>query len=122
VHLVGSTYRAAFRTLIVKSPDWPETDVTSDSVWMSMAALASGDRHAVRRMLQFLGDHQDLDGKILHELTTSGHCHYDAADSTLAIIGGTGAYKRAQGQMKLHCYVGADDVGRCDFAFKVILP
>lgn len=47
---------------------------------------------------------------------------YDAADSTLAITGGTGAYKRAEGQMRLHCYVGDDAVGRCDFAFKVILP
>jgi hypothetical protein len=47
---------------------------------------------------------------------------YDAADSKVAITGGTGAYKAAQGQMLLHCYVGADDVGRCDFVFKLILP
>src|SRR5512134_3633315 len=36
VHFDGSTYRAAFFTFTVKSPAWPETDVTSDSVWMSM--------------------------------------------------------------------------------------
>jgi hypothetical protein len=47
---------------------------------------------------------------------------YDAADSVVAITGGTGAYKAAQGQMKLHCYVGTDDVPRCDFVFKLILP
>jgi hypothetical protein len=47
---------------------------------------------------------------------------YDAADSVVAITGGTGAYRAAQGQMKLHCYVGSDDVGRCDFVFKLILP
>jgi allene oxide cyclase len=47
---------------------------------------------------------------------------YDAADSVVAITGGTGAYKAAQGQMKLHCYTGADEVGRCDFVFKLILP
>lgn len=47
---------------------------------------------------------------------------YDAADSVVAITGGTGAFRRAQGQMQLHCYVGADDVGRCNFVFRVILP
>ena len=47
---------------------------------------------------------------------------YDAADSTLAITGGTGAFKRAEGQMRLHCYIGDDAVGRCEFAFKIILP
>src|SRR5512137_331493 len=36
VHFVGSTYRAAFLTLTVKSPDSPETEVTSASVWISM--------------------------------------------------------------------------------------
>lgn len=47
---------------------------------------------------------------------------YDTADSVVAITGGTGAYKRAEGAMKLHCYVGDDQVGRCDFVFKLILP
>jgi hypothetical protein len=28
--------------------------------------------------------------------------YYDAGDSMLAITGGTGAYRSAQGQMKLH--------------------
>jgi len=68
-----------------------------DSVWMSMATLASGDRHSVRGMLEFLGDHQGLDGKILHEITTSGHCHYDAADSTPLYIILLGRYLRATG-------------------------
>jgi len=47
---------------------------------------------------------------------------YDAADSVLAITGGTGAYRAAQGVMKLHGYVGDDDVQRYDFVFKLILP
>jgi allene oxide cyclase len=47
---------------------------------------------------------------------------YDAADSVLAITGGTGIFRRAQGQMRLHCYTGSDTVGRCDFVFRVILP
>ena len=36
VHFVGSTYRGAILTLTVKSPAWPETDVTSASVWILM--------------------------------------------------------------------------------------
>lgn len=47
---------------------------------------------------------------------------YDGADSVLAITGGTDAYRQARGQMKLHCYTGTDDVGRCEFVFKLILP
>ncbi len=47
---------------------------------------------------------------------------YDAANSVLAITGGTGSYKRAEGSMKLHCYVGDDQVGRCNFVFNLILP
>jgi hypothetical protein len=47
---------------------------------------------------------------------------YDAADSVLAITGGTGAFRRAEGQMRLHCYVGGDEVARCRFTFKVALP
>lgn len=45
---------------------------------------------------------------------------YDTADSVLAITGGTGAFRRVQGQMRLHCY---DDMGpRCRFTFRLVLP
>ncbi|HEU4355079.1 MAG TPA: allene oxide cyclase family protein [Actinomycetota bacterium] len=47
---------------------------------------------------------------------------YDASDSVLAITGGTGVFRRAQGQMRLHCYVGDDQIGRCRFTFKIALP
>jgi len=53
-----------------------------DAVWTALASLASGDFDAARDVLAFLGRHQDLSGKILHECTTSGVVHYDAADST----------------------------------------
>ncbi|MGD8278672.1 MAG: hypothetical protein PVH00_11625, partial [Gemmatimonadota bacterium] len=53
-----------------------------DAVWTALASLACGDFDAARDTVAFLGRHQDLNGKILHECTTSGVVHYDAADST----------------------------------------
>jgi glycogen debranching enzyme len=53
-----------------------------DAVWTAFALLALGDFEAVRDVLAFLGDKQDPRGKVLHECTTSGSVHYDAADST----------------------------------------
>jgi glycogen debranching enzyme len=53
-----------------------------DAVWTAFASLAVGDFDAVRDTIAFLGAHQDLSGKILHECTTSGSVHYDSADST----------------------------------------
>ncbi len=51
-------------------------------VWTALACLAIGQFDAAREVLEFLGRHQDITGKILHECTTSGVVHYDAADST----------------------------------------
>jgi glycogen debranching enzyme len=53
-----------------------------DAVWTALASLACGDFDAARDVIAFLGRHQDLTGRILHECTTSGVVHYDAADST----------------------------------------
>lgn len=53
-----------------------------DAAWTALASLACGDFDAARDVITFLGAHQDLTGKILHECTTSGVVHYDAADST----------------------------------------
>jgi len=53
-----------------------------DACWTALACLAIGQWEAARETLQFLGRHQDITGKILHECTTSGVVHYDAADST----------------------------------------
>lgn len=53
-----------------------------DSEWCSLALLDIGDFGTVRENLQLLMRYQRTDGKILHELTTSGIVHYDAADST----------------------------------------
>lgn len=53
-----------------------------DSVWTALGSLASGQTAAARDVLAVLGRHQDLSGKILHECSTSGAVHYDAADAT----------------------------------------
>ena len=43
--------------------------------------------------------------------------YYDSADSTLAIIGGTGAWSGARGQMRLHSRSG--QASKYDFTFEV---
>lgn len=44
---------------------------------------------------------------------------YDTKDSVVAVTGGTGTYASATGSMDLHCYVGDDGVGRCNFTFNL---
>ncbi|WP_461768058.1 amylo-alpha-1,6-glucosidase [Pseudothermotoga sp.] len=53
-----------------------------DSEWVSLALLDIGDWVTVKRNLELLMKYQRVDGKIFHELTSSGVVHYDAADST----------------------------------------
>jgi glycogen debranching enzyme len=53
-----------------------------DACWTGLASLAVGQFERVCEVLEFLARHQDITGKILHECTTSGVVHYDAADST----------------------------------------
>jgi hypothetical protein len=53
-----------------------------DAVWTAFAMLALGEHALVRQVLRFLSERQDVSGKVLHEATTSGQFHYDAADST----------------------------------------
>jgi hypothetical protein len=53
-----------------------------DACWTGLAQLAAGQREPVRDVIRFLSLHQDVSGKVLHEYSTSGLVHYDAADST----------------------------------------
>jgi len=53
-----------------------------DACWTGLALLAAGEFSVVRQVIRFLGDRQDVTGKVLHEATTSGQFHYDAADAT----------------------------------------
>jgi glycogen debranching enzyme len=53
-----------------------------DAQWSGMAINAYGDWVKVKKVLQVFADFQDLNGKIYHELTSSGAVHYDASDAT----------------------------------------
>lgn len=53
-----------------------------DSEYTALAVDAYGDTAKVRENLSLLMDSQHAGGKIIHEVTTSGVAHYDAADST----------------------------------------
>jgi Mannosylglycerate hydrolase MGH1-like glycoside hydrolase domain len=53
-----------------------------DACWTAMALLALGDAASCRLALRFLGTSQDVTGKVIHEVSTSGLAHYDAADAT----------------------------------------
>ncbi len=53
-----------------------------DACWTAFALLAAGDYASCRLILRFLGASQDVSGKVIHEYTTSGLSHYDAADAT----------------------------------------
>lgn len=53
-----------------------------DACWSAFAALAAGDFAQARTVLRFLGATQDVSGKVIHEYTTSGLAHFDAADAT----------------------------------------
>jgi glycogen debranching enzyme len=57
-----------------------------DGQWSGFAILDYGDFDKVRSILEMYIKFQDLDGKIYHEISTSGVVHYDAADATPLFI------------------------------------
>ncbi len=65
-----------------------------DGQWSGFALLAAGDYEKVRSELEFYQKYQDLNGKILHEASTSGIVHYDASDATPLYIVLAGRYFR----------------------------
>ena len=70
-----------------------------DACWTAFAMLHYGDFESVKDVLRFLGRHQDINGKILHELTTSGAAHYDAADATPLYVILMGRYLNHSGDL-----------------------
>lgn len=68
-----------------------------DGQWSGFALLGYGDFEKVRSILEVYQRFQDLNGKIYHELTTSGVVHYDAADATPLYIILAGRYLRHSG-------------------------
>jgi glycogen debranching enzyme len=71
-----------------------------DAVWSSFALLDYGDFEKVKSQLQFFNKYQDLNGKIFHELTTSGAVHYDASDATPLYIILAGRYLLHSGDIE----------------------
>jgi glycogen debranching enzyme len=70
-----------------------------DSFWAALAFLSMGQYSVVRDILEFFSRHQDVDGKIAHEVTTSGFAHFDAADATPLYLMVFGRYLRASGDI-----------------------
>lgn len=68
-----------------------------DAEWSGFAIDAYGDFRTVRDELEFLQKYQDITGKILHEMSTSGAVHYDAADATPLYVLLAADYLRASG-------------------------
>jgi hypothetical protein len=53
-----------------------------DACWASFALLAEGEFSQVRQVIRFLGDRQDVTGKVPQEATTSGQFLFDGEDAT----------------------------------------
>ena len=70
-----------------------------DSEWAGFAFADMGDLGTVRDILGMLIRFQQSDGKIFHELTTSGFVHYDASDATPLFVCLMAHYLRASGDI-----------------------
>jgi glycogen debranching enzyme len=71
-----------------------------DAVWSGLAFLDIGDYKTVRDVLETLIKFQRIDGKIYHELTTSGSVHFDASDATPLFVILMARYLRASGDLE----------------------
>ena len=70
-----------------------------DACWTAFATLAMGDREIAKDVLRFLARTRDVSGKVIHEYTTSGLAHYDAADSTPLFLLLAGRYAAWSGDL-----------------------
>lgn len=71
-----------------------------DAVFCALAMNAYGASDKVKEVLRTFARFQSLDGKIYHELTTSGSVHYDAADATPLYVILAGNYLRRMGDVE----------------------
>ena len=71
-----------------------------DTEFTSMSMIDYGDYEKVREIIKTFGVYQDPDGKVYHELTTSGSAHYDASDSTPLYIVLAGYYLEKTGDLE----------------------
>ena len=63
-----------------------------DACWSVDGMLCAGMFEEARDAIDLLARSADVTGKIIHELTTSGVSHYDAADSTPLFLRAVAAY------------------------------
>ncbi|MGD8426496.1 MAG: GH116 family glycosyl hydrolase [Balneolaceae bacterium] len=70
-----------------------------DAAWSSFALDDYGNTRTVREVLANFARYQQVNGKIYHELTSSGSVHYDAADATPLYIILAGHYLRHSGDL-----------------------
>lgn len=70
-----------------------------DAAWSCLALSSYGDFNKVKEVLRTFSKFQDPDGKVYHELTTSGSAHYDASDATPLYVMAAGDYLRKSGDI-----------------------
>jgi glycogen debranching enzyme len=71
-----------------------------DAEWAALAVDGYGDFDHVKEQLELFRRFQSFDGKIFHEMPTSGPVHYDAADSTPLYVILAAHYLRASGDVE----------------------
>lgn len=71
-----------------------------DAIWAAYAFVGMGDFATVRQVLETLIKYQQVDGKIYHELTTSGSVHFDASDANPLFVDLMVRYLRATGDVE----------------------
>ena len=71
-----------------------------DAAWSCFALLNYGDFEKVKANLKVFQNFQDLNGKIFHELSTSGFVHYDASDATPLYVALAGKYLKHSGDVE----------------------
>ncbi|HEX2847201.1 MAG TPA: GH116 family glycosyl hydrolase [Chitinophagaceae bacterium] len=71
-----------------------------DAVFTSMAVNAFGDFPVTKDVLETFIRFQDVNGKIYHELTSSGAVHYDASDATPMFVMLAAHYLKYSGDLE----------------------
>jgi len=70
-----------------------------DAQWSGLAINAYGGYKMVKNALDVFVKFQDLNGKIYHELTSSGAVHYDASDATPLYVVLAASYLKHSGDL-----------------------
>ncbi len=88
-----------------------------DSEWAAFAYADMGDFETVRDCIDMLVRHQSPDGKIYHEMSTSGVIHYDAADATPLLVNLMAHYLRLSADVEFAAQRYSAIVKAIDYCF-----